>query len=124
MVGLGDLAGRDFQSYANGVSGDGSIVVGAGDTFDGTRAFIWDESHGIRDLNDVLVTDYGLDLSGWDLKVANAISDDGQTIVGMGIHNGNQEAFVAMVPEPSTGLLLGGGFVLLAARRRGRAYNG
>lgn len=46
--------------------------------------FIWDTNRGMRPLARVLAGDYGLDLEGWRLNEATAISDDGSTIVGMG----------------------------------------
>jgi hypothetical protein len=56
----------------------------------------------MRDLRDVLVNSYGLDLDSWTLKMARAISDDGFTIVGKGINpDGNEEAWmVRLVPDP------------------------
>lgn len=95
MVGLGDLPGGIFRSYAYGVSADGDVVVGEsvtdivifepfGDWTYVFEAFIWNEQHGIRDLREVLAGDYGLDLSGWTLTRATGISADGLTIVGFG----------------------------------------
>jgi uncharacterized membrane protein len=117
MVGLGDLAGGSFRSQALGVSGDGSIVVGVAN--DGnSEAFIWDASHGLRNLEDVLVNDLALNLTGWRLLAARGVSQDGLTIVGSGINpSGQNEAWLAIIPEASTGLLLAAGLVSLAARR-------
>lgn len=138
MVGLGDIAGGILGSAANGVSSDGSVVVGSGQgpegqeaviwvdgvlevvgdfeggqmasqlldvTADGTigvgqgttangpAALIWSEAFGIGNLN-TLLTDQGLDMEGWVLTEATAISDDGQVIVGNGINpDGNPEAW-------------------------------
>lgn len=39
MVGLGDLPGGRFDSFAIGVSADGSVIVGGGNIADGTEAF-------------------------------------------------------------------------------------
>src|SRR5262249_53536730 len=121
MVGLGFLpSGVSFRaSEARDVSADGSVVVG--ETGPGGVALIWDEVHGMRSLADVLVTDYGLDLTGWSVSAAMAISSDGSTIVGNGGHDGVSEAWIAVIPEPSTGLLFGFGLVVLAAAR-GRAH--
>jgi probable HAF family extracellular repeat protein len=119
MVGLGDLPGGVFFSSANGVSGDGSVVVGRGDSANGSEAFIWNISQGMRSLREVLTNDYSLDLTGWTLAEATAISADGLSIVGIGTNpNGNTEAWIARldgqidppnpsVPEPSAILGLG-----------------
>ncbi|MCX7424968.1 MAG: dockerin type I domain-containing protein [Planctomycetia bacterium] len=97
MVGLGAMPGDHRGSCALGVSADGSVVVGR-DINGG--AFIWDAAHGERSLQDVLVNDYGLDLSGWNLLDATDISPDGKTIVGWGSNAGGFEAFRATIPEP------------------------
>ena len=62
-------------------------------------AFIWDQSHGMRRLSDVLTQDYGLDLSGWQLDSAWGISDDGKTIVGQGTGAQGVEAWVAHLDQ-------------------------
>ncbi len=111
MVGLGHLPG-DNHSVAHAVSSDGSIVVGSSsNNVSGPyKAFIWDESNGIRDLKSVLESDFGLDISGWISVNAFDISDDGLTIVGGGIDpHGESEAWIAdlrVIPEPSSLLLL------------------
>ncbi len=117
MRGLGDLQVDGlFDSLATDVSADGSIVVGVG----ASGTFIWDAANGMRDL-DVLLTALGLDLSGWDLRQIiyaremPRISADGRTIVGTGYYQGQRTAYVAVIPEASTALLLGMGLVGLAA---------
>lgn len=102
MIGLGDLPGGSFNSWANDVSADGSIVVGHGTSaIEEDEAFIWDAVDGMRNLKEVLINQYGLDLTGWKLEEATAISDDGLTIVGFGINpNGDTEAWIATLPEP------------------------
>jgi uncharacterized membrane protein len=99
MVGLDDLPGGETASWAYDVSGDGSIMVG--DSDDGSpTAFIWDDGNGMRNLKDVLETDYGLDLTDWQLQRATGISDDGNTIVGTGINpEGVEEAWLFAVNE-------------------------
>ncbi len=60
--------------------------------------FLWDEQRGMRDLADVLQLDYGLDLAGWNLGQATAISDDGTTIIGNGTNpDGDSEAWRAVL---------------------------
>jgi probable HAF family extracellular repeat protein len=104
MRGLGDLPGGDFRSVALGVSADGSVVVGRGSSDAGQEAFIWDGARGMRNLQEVLVKDYGLGaaLAGWTLKSAKAISADGTSIVGYGINPAGQtEAWRAVIPAPA-----------------------
>jgi probable HAF family extracellular repeat protein len=115
MISLGDLPGGIRYSTANAVSADGSIVVGWGTTdAHPEEAFIWDEINGMRPLQDVLVTDFGLDLSGWTLYQATGISSDGSVIVGYGRNpSGYNEAWIATVPEPATIFLFALGAVIL-----------
>ena len=107
--GLGDLPGGEFSSFPWAVSADGSVVVGDG--------FIWDSTNGMQNLRDVLVG-LGLDLTGWTLR-ESYISGDGLTIAGSGTNpSGQREAWIAVIPEPSTSLLLGLGVAGLAVLRR------
>jgi probable HAF family extracellular repeat protein len=115
MVGLGNLSGpvgfRESGAFA--VSADGAVIVGNGRLASPTdfraHAFVWDPTHGLRLLEDVLVSD-GIDLAGWSLLSAEAISDDGLTIVGQGVNpEGEPEGWIAhlaAVPEPASSLLL------------------
>jgi probable HAF family extracellular repeat protein len=96
MVGLGDLPGGAFASEALAVSAGGPIVVGTARTAAGDQAFIWDEVNGMRSLAIILVSEFGLDLTGWNLERATAISADGRTIVGHGTNpSGFDEAWIA-----------------------------
>jgi len=97
----------NYHSRALAVSGDGSIIVGYVQNntgFDEQKAFIWDQRHGMRLLQDVLEDDFGLDLSGWKLAEpwaswkATGISQDGSTIVGVALNaEGKQEAWRAVL---------------------------
>ena len=120
LVGIGALP-QTFNSAALDVSADGQTVVGFSTDFNVSKAFIWDPVNGLRDLQLVL-TELGVDLTGWSLTSATSISDDGLTIAGNGINpSGMQEAWLARivaVPEPGTILLLGVGVALITPRRR------
>ncbi|MBS0187829.1 MAG: hypothetical protein JSS51_07155 [Planctomycetes bacterium] len=76
----------DGSGTASDSNADGSIIVG---TSNG-RAFIWDAVHGTRDLQ-ALIDANGHDTTGWTLLSADAISDDGLTVAGMGILSGSSE---------------------------------
>jgi probable HAF family extracellular repeat protein len=124
IVGLGDLPGGSFSSEAFAVSADGSIVLGTSADSSGQKgAFIWDPSNGMRPLDQVLM-DLGIDLATWRLVAATGISADGLTIVGYGSNpDGDVEGWIAVIPEPNTGVLMMMGLLELAYRRRrhGRA---
>jgi probable HAF family extracellular repeat protein len=97
MSDLGVLSGDQF-SEARAVSGDGSVVVGvSGIKFVSARAFIWDKTNGMRDLQAVLVQG-NPNLANWTLTSADAISADGKTIAGSGTNpNGDREGYTAVL---------------------------
>jgi probable HAF family extracellular repeat protein len=107
-------------SAAYGVSGDGTVIVGyAAFGSGGSEAFIWDEAGGMRSLREELVDVCGLDLNGWELDYAEAVSYDGLVIVGGGKNpDGNSEAWVATLPDPGVLLTLTLGIPALLRRRR------
>jgi uncharacterized membrane protein len=76
---------------AYGANADGSVIVGRTGT-----AFVWRSgaSPQFQLLSDVLLT-AGVNLSGWTLEQASAVSADGSTVVGHGTHNGVREGFIA-----------------------------
>jgi len=69
---------------ATSVSGDGTTIVGAYlDTNLVRRAAIWTEAGGVRDLQELMELEHGVDFDGWQLMAATAISRDGTTIAGI-----------------------------------------
>lgn len=100
MVDLGRPPGGN-GSHAWGVSADGSVVVGDAGVSGDLVPAIWDESHGMRNLVEVLVElGLGPSMEGWDLEQATAISADGLTVVGWGYGpDGGEEAWVAYLGE-------------------------
>lgn len=100
MVPLGGA--QDSRVLA--VSADGSVAVGSTACFEGScggSAFVWGPTNGacLRFLQDVLVNDFGLDLTGWILDEATGVSADALTIVGTGRNpNGDTEAWIATLP--------------------------
>jgi len=89
MVELPSLPGG-VNSAATAVSDDGTVIVGYGDVGPSTprRAVFWTASLGAVDLREYLITEHGLDLTGWQLEQAKGVSGDGSTIVGIGRRNG------------------------------------
>jgi len=95
-------AGRG--SVALDVSADGTVIVGTtgstGSGYGPEDAFVWTEAHGMQQLQALLEAE-GIDLSGWQLREATAISADGRTIVGWGRNPSHlPQAFVATLPRP------------------------
>ncbi len=91
------LHGAGGGAWFEAVSADGSVAVGS-------PAIVWDATHGIRRVADVLA-DEGIDLSSWLLQSATDVSADGRTIVGYGRNpDGNTEAWLARLPDATVGV--------------------
>jgi len=89
----------DRRSRGIASAEDGERIVGWTNSPSG-GAFVWDVENGMRSLKDVLVDGHGLDLEGWHLTSANALTPDGQTIVGDGVNpDGAPEGWIATLPR-------------------------
>ena len=87
MQGIGDLPGGQASSVANGVSGDGRVVVGEGnDAFFSNEAFIWDATNGMQGLGDLPGGSYS--------SFASGVSADGSVVVGRGTSASGGEAMI------------------------------
>lgn len=133
-VGLGWLPNpgdpaQQAESSARDMTDDGSVIVGISRGTEPGRSFIWSEQFGMEDLQDVLVDRFGLgaELDGWSLALPNAISPNGQFIVGSGLNpDGGREGWLVRldrpflaVPEPSgVALLICGCIAVPLAHRR------
>jgi probable HAF family extracellular repeat protein len=83
IVSLGGLPGAQM-SFAIGVSDDGAVVLGQSYYSDGhSEPFVWTEAGGVSSLRDLLAAS-NVDISGWQNLQAEALSNDGNTIVGRG----------------------------------------
>jgi len=98
---LGTLDGMN-SSAAFGLNDYGDVVGESYQSDVGDLAFLYTESGGMQDLNDLIPSG-----SGWTLDSARGINDAGQ-ITGIGLNpEGEAHAFLLdPVPEPSTACLL------------------
>ena len=99
-------------NYGVRVTDDGSTIIGtAGHCTRGCPpipSFIWDKQNGVRDLREVLISEYGLEdqVEGWLVRgafVATDISGDGRRIAGVGVNFDptlHTEAWIAIL-EPA-----------------------
>ncbi len=100
MTGLGPATGGR-QTYPTAVCRHAEVIVGslvmpvAPYT---QTAFIWTPAAGLRELRQVLATDYSIDMQGWTLTEATGISGDGSVIVGNGVGPHGEEAWLATLP--------------------------
>jgi len=94
IIGPEDFGGASSDSSFYGVTPDASLAVGSFKVSGPYYAVSHDAFNGVRDLKSVLATN-GIDMSGWQLTAATAISADGSVIVGYGTNpGGQQEAWV------------------------------
>ncbi|WP_169055401.1 hypothetical protein [Rhizobium sp. P44RR-XXIV] len=95
MVDLGTLGG--LYSVANAMTPGGTVLVGRSTISDSSwHAFRWTSTTGMADLN-TLLSNAGVNMTGITLSEANAISANGQYIVGGGTGpttNGNTQAYI------------------------------
>ena len=110
-----------FNFSPNGVSDDGSVVVGqlnlgAG----GLPAGVWTASTGTIRLSDYLISNGVTVPTGVMLSAVTAISADGCTFAGYTSNTspGGIQGFVATVPTPSSGACAVGMVGVLSLRRR------
>lgn len=108
MSNLGSLGGT---TDALDVNSDGSVVVGESQNGAGNNeAFRWTQATGIKSLKTVLQTK-GVDLTGWNLTSATAVSGDGESFVGNSTNaGGKNEIFLARLNINGTsGMITGFG---------------
>ncbi len=100
--------------FTRAVSEDGTVIVGWAQDGGDLQAFIWTDTDGMRPLQDVLVNDFGLDLTGWTLTLAldaSVHADTGRiVVVGAGTNpDGNTEGYLAVLdPAPPCAVDLDG----------------
>ena len=71
----------------------GAIVGSFGKFSDASKAFIWDQPHGLKDLNDLVAS-----ATGWKLEVAAGINNRGE-IVGWGDYKGEEDSGFLLLPQ-------------------------
>jgi hypothetical protein len=88
--------------------------VGDPQSTSGDCVFIWDAVRGMRLLSEVLAIDYGLNLTGWTLRQALAVSSSGHVLVGYGQNPAGQtEAWMADL-TPGLEIQRGAGQVIVS----------
>ena len=98
MSGLRFLPGHT-DSQATGVSADGAVIVGWSRGTAPATAFRWTISGGVESIPVLLTAAGVVSHNGWTLTSAQAVSDDGLTIVGAGTNPaGDPEAWLAVLP--------------------------
>ncbi len=107
MVSLPLLSGFEGGVIGTDLTEDGTVVVGRAifsRSSSNSRAVIWDVDHGVRFIQDVLVEDYAIDLTGWTLRSAWGISEDGKVIVGSGLDpQNNRRGWIAILTSDVVG---------------------
>jgi probable HAF family extracellular repeat protein len=91
-----------WGQQALAVSGDGTVIVGQGWTERRDyAAFVWSPyATRMRELREVMQTNFGLDPHGWTLTEATGVSADGTVIVGNGINPlGYPEGWMVYLPQ-------------------------
>ena len=109
MRNLGAFGGF-YGSEATALTLDGSLIVGFGSRVDkdGMVAMAWTSNLEMIDLNTYL-TFQNIDMSGWVLNFAQAVSADGSVIAGTGTYLGEQRGFLISglnIPSPASGCLI------------------
>lgn len=102
MAGLGYFVGGNF-SYARGVNGDGTVVVGSADrptelvpSINGVYGFRWTEATGLQYIGDWLAAN-GVSVGNSKFQSADGVDDSGNVIFGKGQINGATQQYIARV---------------------------
>jgi len=101
------------MSYAFGVSGDGSAVVGSTGFFDDPprSPMVWREGSGTVTLSDFLAEHEVEIPDGWDMSGGlTGISADGNTLVGWAFGPSGMQSFVIRLQPPTSDVIFVDGF--------------
>jgi probable HAF family extracellular repeat protein len=100
------MFGIGVDTQAHDVSGDGMTIVGRAFTVPGNEAYLWTNALGLVDLRMHLIGLGVTGLTGWQLREALAVSQDGNAIVGFGTNPAGQtEAWIAYLSPPAAGTI-------------------
>src|SRR5262249_1536020 len=104
MVALGYLrggTGPGVSTFSNAfaANANGSVIVGqSSNAANELEAFRWTTQTGMQPVR-AMLTLAGVDLTGWQLNLATAVSLDGTTIAGSGVNpSGQTEAWIVRIP--------------------------
>ena len=100
----GSSVSRPLWYVLNDATPDGSILVGStwtGDDGGTSRASIWDDQHGTRDLRELLISEHGFaDADLPTLHIATGISADAKTIIGSSSFSESQGGWAIYLDKP------------------------
>lgn len=100
---LGTLGGTNSNAVA--VSSNGLVIVGSSDTPLTSQAFRWTAGTGMQSIA-TLLTNTGVNLTGWSLYDAAGVSSDGSVISGNGASpNLSQEVWIARFSPQGNGII-------------------
>lgn len=89
------------ETFATDVTADGSVIVGNCDIY---NAVIWGPDGTPQKITDILMNDFSVNISTWELYQALGVSDDGSKIVGWGRSPSHyNEAWLARIPASACG---------------------
>lgn len=82
-----------WSSYAYDISDNGAVIIGPG--------HVWTDNER-RSLEEMLISDYGVDATGWTSNIAEIykISANGTRMAGFGRYEGEYRGFVVTLPAP------------------------
>jgi hypothetical protein len=110
------------NGQARAVTAYGHVIVGPVlERAGASHGLWWDAERGIQFLDEVFADAYGIRPAGWSRLRATGISGIGRVVVGYGTNpDGQEEAWLATLPEPGAALVASAALATLAGLRNAR----
>ncbi len=106
----------DSSGEVRAITDDGTTIVGVSELSTRATPVVW--SGGSVMALAPFLTSRGVSTAGWTLSSILDISADGSVLAGNGTFNGQDQGWVAVIPAPADSVLLAGGLLAIARRRR------